>query len=126
MAGIALLAVSGAWWLLRSARCAWPARGSTPAGSSPYGYRGLGEIAVFLFFGPVAVLGTSTPRAGGRAGSAIGASVGVGLLACAVLVANNLRDVAVRHRRGQADARGGARRARHPRLYAALVVIPLG
>jgi 1,4-dihydroxy-2-naphthoate octaprenyltransferase len=62
-------------------------------GSRPYGYRALGEVMVFVFFGLVAVLGTtyvqtrSLPLAGWYA------AVGVGALACAILVANNLRDI---------------------------------
>lgn len=125
-AGVALSLYSGHWWLIViGAVCllgAWFYTG----GSRPYGYRGLGEVAVFVFFGPVAVLGTEFVQTDRASGLGIGASVGVGLLACAVLVANNLRDVA-------SDAETGKRTLavvlgdRDTRvLYAALVVIPLG
>jgi 1,4-dihydroxy-2-naphthoate octaprenyltransferase len=126
LAGIALLAVSGAWWLLLVGAVCLAGAWFYTGGSSPYGYRGLGEIAVFLFFGPVAVLGTEYTQSGRVSGLGIGASVGVGLLSCAVLVANNLRDVpsdTVSGKRtlavmlGERDTRV---------LYAALVVIPLG
>jgi 1,4-dihydroxy-2-naphthoate octaprenyltransferase len=126
LAGIALLAVSGAWWLLLVGAVCLAGAWFYTGGSSPYGYRGLGEIAVFLFFGPVAVLGTEYTQSGRASGLGIGASVGVGLLSCAVLVANNLRDVpsdTVAGKRtlavmlGERDTRV---------LYAALVVIPLG
>ncbi|MER5671329.1 1,4-dihydroxy-2-naphthoate polyprenyltransferase [Pseudonocardia alni] len=93
VAGLVLTAVSGQWWLLLvGALCivgAWYYTG----GSRPYGYAGLGEVAVFVFFGPVAVLGTMLTQAGHVDGAAVGAAVGVGLLTCAVLVANNLRDI---------------------------------
>lgn len=93
VAGLVLTAVSGQWWLLVvGALCivgAWYYTG----GSRPYGYAGLGEVAVFVFFGPVAVLGTMLTQAGHVDAAAVGAAVGVGLLTCAVLVANNLRDI---------------------------------
>ncbi|MBP2365669.1 1,4-dihydroxy-2-naphthoate polyprenyltransferase [Pseudonocardia parietis] len=93
LAGIALTAVSGQWWLIAvGALCivgAWYYTG----GARPYGYAGLGEIAVFVFFGPVAVLGTMLTQAGVVGSAAVGASVGAGLLTCAVLVVNNLRDI---------------------------------
>jgi 1,4-dihydroxy-2-naphthoate octaprenyltransferase len=125
-AGVVLSLYSGHWWLiLVGAACllgAWFYTG----GSRPYGYRGLGEVAVFVFFGPVAVLGTEFVQTGRASGLGIGTSVGVGLLACAVLVANNLRDV-------HSDAETGKRTLavvlgdRDTRvLYAALVVVPLG
>lgn len=93
VAGLVLTAVSGQWWLLLvGALCivgAWYYTG----GSRPYGYAGLGEVAVFVFFGPVAVLGTMLTQAGHVDAAAAGAAVGAGLLTCAVLVANNLRDI---------------------------------
>ncbi|GLZ44771.1 1,4-dihydroxy-2-naphthoate octaprenyltransferase [Actinomycetospora sp. NBRC 106375] len=126
VAGVALSLYSGHWWLiLVGAACllgAWFYTG----GSRPYGYRGFGEVAVFVFFGPVAVLGTEFVQTGRASGLGIGASVGVGLLACAVLVANNLRDIS-------SDVETGKRTLavvlgdRDTRvLYAALVVVPLG
>ncbi|OLL74270.1 1,4-dihydroxy-2-naphthoate polyprenyltransferase [Pseudonocardia sp. Ae168_Ps1] len=93
LAGLALTAVSGQWWLIAvGALCivgAWFYTG----GTRPYGYAGLGEIAVFVFFGPVAVLGTAFTQAGTVDAATVGASAGAGLLTCAVLVANNLRDI---------------------------------
>ena len=62
-------------------------------GSRPYGYLGLGEVMVFVFFGLVAVLGTTYVQTESFELSALYAAVGVGALACAILVANNLRDI---------------------------------
>ena len=126
VAGVALLAVSGQWWLLLVGLLCVAGAWYYTGGSSPYGYRGLGEVAVFVFFGPVAVLGTELTQSGRVSGLGIGAAVGVGLLAAAVLVANNLRDVpsdTVAGKRTLAVLLGD----RDTRvLYAALVVVPLG
>lgn len=62
-------------------------------GPRPYAGLGLGEIAVFIFFGPVATCGTAYVEAGSVPGSAWWASVAVGLLAVAILLVNNLRDI---------------------------------
>ncbi len=126
VAGVALLAVSGQWWLLLVGLLCLAGAWFYTGGPRPYGYRGLGEIAVFVFFGPVAVLGTELTQSGRASGLGIGAAVGVGLLSAAVLVANNLRDVpsdTVAGKRTLAVLLGD----RDTRvLYAALVVVPLG
>lgn len=62
-------------------------------GPRPYGYAGLGEVFVFVFFGVVATAGSSYVQAGELQALALGASVPVGLLATALLVINNLRDI---------------------------------
>lgn len=124
-AGLLLVAMSGKWWLLVvGAVCvlgAWFYTG----GNHPYGYLGLGEAAVFLFFGPVAVLGTAYVQSGPPNALAVTAAVGVGMLSCSVLVVNNLRDI-------DSDARVGKRtlavllgESNTRRLYAALVILPL-
>jgi 1,4-dihydroxy-2-naphthoate polyprenyltransferase len=92
LAGIALAAVAGWWLLVVGAACVLAAWFYT-GGPRPYGYAGYGEIFVFVFFGLVAVLGTTYVQADRVSLTALGAAIGVGLLACALLVANNLRDV---------------------------------
>ena len=62
-------------------------------GPRPYGYAGLGEAFVFVFFGVVATAGSSYVQSGSLQGLALAASVPVGLLATALLVVNNLRDI---------------------------------
>ncbi|WP_093155362.1 1,4-dihydroxy-2-naphthoate polyprenyltransferase [Saccharopolyspora antimicrobica] len=93
IAGLGVVFLSGQWWLLAiGALCiagAWFYTG----GKRPYGYAGFGELAVFVFFGLIAVLGTMYVQAGKISGFGIGAAVGVGALSSAVLVANNLRDI---------------------------------
>ncbi|MDR2453763.1 MAG: 1,4-dihydroxy-2-naphthoate polyprenyltransferase [Bifidobacteriaceae bacterium] len=93
-AGAALVWLTGQWWLLAVGAAAIAAAWFYTGGRRPYGYMALGEVAVFIFFGPVAVLGTAYTQhltVTWRAGVA---SVGVGLLASAILMANNLRDIA--------------------------------
>jgi 1,4-dihydroxy-2-naphthoate octaprenyltransferase len=94
LAGLALVALSGAWWLIAVGAAAVAAAWYYTGGSHPYGYAGLGELFVFVFFGLVAVLGTTYTQAGRVTGDAVAGAVGVGLIACALLVVNNLRDVA--------------------------------
>ncbi len=95
VAGVAglVLAATTAWWLvvvgLVCVLAAWYYTG----GSHPYGYRGLGEVMVFVFFGLVAVLGTTYVQTRAFSWAALYAGVGIGALACAILVVNNLRDV---------------------------------
>jgi 1,4-dihydroxy-2-naphthoate octaprenyltransferase len=62
-------------------------------GSHPYGYLGLGELFVFVFFGVVATAGSAYVQEESLSWLALGASVPVGLLATALLVVNNLRDI---------------------------------
>ncbi len=92
-AGGLVLALLVAWWLvLVGAGCligAWYYTG----GRSPYGYRGLGEVSVFVFFGLVATVGTTYAQAEQVTTASVLAGVGCGALACAILVANNLRDI---------------------------------
>ncbi len=87
------LAVTSSWWLLLVGVAAIAAAWTYTGGSNPYGYRALGELSVFVFFGLVAVLGTTFVQVGSFPGVALVAAIGIGSLACAILVANNLRDI---------------------------------
>ena len=93
LAGLVLVALSGAWWLLLVGAAAVAAAWFYTGGPRPSGYAGLGEVFVFVFFGLGAVLGTTYTLAGRIGTAAVAAAVAVGSLACAILVANNLRDV---------------------------------
>ena len=92
VAGFALAAVTS-WWLLLLGAAAVAAAWTYTGGSRPYGYHGLGEVAVFAFFGVAAVAGTAYVQMGRLTWLALAASVPVGLLSCALLVINNLRDI---------------------------------
>ena len=119
--GLLLVALSGTWWLLAVGALAVLAAWTYTGGRAPYGYLGLGEVFVFVFFGLVAVLGTTYTQTGRVSAPAVAGAVGVGLLACAILVANNLRDVPTDARAGKRTlaVRLGEERTRW--LYAALV-----
>lgn len=90
--GLALAATT-TWWLLLVGLAALGAAWTYTGGSSPYGYRALGEVSVFVFFGLVAVLGTTFVQLERLNAASWAAAMGVGALACAILVANNLRDI---------------------------------
>ena len=127
LAGLTLVSLTRMWWLIAVGAVCIAGAWFYTGGRRPYGYAGLGELAVFVFFGPVAVLGTTLTQQGGPPGApAIVGAVGVGLLACAVLVVNNLRDITgdeVVGKRTLAVALGDADTRR---LYTALVLLPLG
>ncbi len=92
VAGVALAALTAPWLIGVGVLClagAWLYTG----GSRPYGYAGFGEVAVFVFFGLVAVLGTQYTQALRTDWVGVAAAVAVGALSSAVLVANNLRDI---------------------------------
>ena len=88
-----VLAASTAWWLVAVGAACVLAAWFYTGGDRPYGYLGLGEVMVFVFFGLVAVVGTTYVQTGTLEESAVYAAVGIGALACALLVVNNLRDV---------------------------------
>jgi 1,4-dihydroxy-2-naphthoate octaprenyltransferase len=92
VAGLALAAVT-TWWLLLVGAASIVAAWFYTGGSRPYGYRALGELSVFVFFGLVAVVGTVYVQLEAMPWEAWVAAVPVGLLACGLLVANNLRDI---------------------------------
>jgi 1,4-dihydroxy-2-naphthoate octaprenyltransferase len=92
IAGVALALVSAPWLIAVGAACLAAAWGYT-GGSRPYGYSGFGEVAVFVFFGLVAVLGTQYTQALRIDLVGVTLAVATGALSSAVLVANNLRDI---------------------------------
>ncbi len=91
--GICLVVLAGAWWWLLVGGLAIAAAWLYTGGPRPYGYAGLGELFVFVFFGPVAVIGTAFVQTGRISWLAVVASVPIGILAALILVANNLRDI---------------------------------
>ena len=124
LAGLTLVSLSRQWWLIAVGALCVAAAWFYTGGSRPYGYAGFGEVAVFVFFGPVAVLGTVLTQSGAPNALAIVGAVGVGMLTCAVLVANNLRDIPTDEAVGKRTLAVvlGDRDTR--RLYAALVLLP--
>lgn len=93
VAGLGVVALAGLWWLIAVGAASIAAAWFYTGGTRPYGYSGLGELSVFVFFGLVAVLGTTVVQAERVSVAALVGAVAVGLYACAILVANNVRDV---------------------------------
>jgi 1,4-dihydroxy-2-naphthoate polyprenyltransferase len=122
VAGLALVALSGTWLLLLVGLASLWAAWHYTGGTNPYGYRGLGEVMVFVFFGLVAVLGTTWTQAHAVDLATIAGAVAMGLLPCAILVTNNLRDIDGDREVGKRTlaVRLGAERTRA--LYTGLVV----
>jgi len=92
VAGLGLALLTTLWLVALGAACiaaAWGYTGTT----RPYGYRGLGEVSVFVFFGLVAVTGTAYVQGERMTTAAVLGGVCMGALACALLVTNNLRDL---------------------------------
>ncbi|GEM_PF-192034 len=92
IAGIYLCWVTGQWWMLAVGLAAILAAWFYTGGKRPYGYFGLGEVFVFIFFGLVATLGTCYVQVLELSPNAWLLAVAVGLFACAVLMVNNIRD----------------------------------
>lgn len=94
VAGISglILALSSSLWILLIGFFAMLAAWTYTGGPRPYGYAGLGEVFVFVFFGIVATVGTQYVVSQSITALSVVASVGVGALSCALLVVNNLRD----------------------------------
>jgi 1,4-dihydroxy-2-naphthoate polyprenyltransferase len=92
VAGLGLAALSS-WWLVAVGAVCILAAWTYTGGPIPYGYRALGEVFVFVFFGLVAVVGTTFAQTRQVNGLAVAAAVPIGLLSVALLVVNNLRDV---------------------------------
>ncbi|QGN58324.1 1,4-dihydroxy-2-naphthoate polyprenyltransferase [Nostocoides sp. HKS02] len=93
LVGLALVALSQAWIMIPLGALAVVAAWKYTGGSNPYGYRGLGEVYVFVFFGLMATLGTLYTQTHQVTRAGVAGAVGVGAIASAILVVNNLRDI---------------------------------
>jgi len=125
LAGVALSALSGQWWLLLVGALAIVAAWAYTATSNPYGYKGWGEVMVWIFFGPVATLGTLVTQAGRVTWWAVIAAASVGFYAVALLMVNNIRDIegdAIAGKRTLAVRLGGWNTRR---LFVGVVLAPV-
>jgi 1,4-dihydroxy-2-naphthoate octaprenyltransferase len=120
-----VLAVTTAWWLVAVGIVCMVAAWFYTGGTNPYGYLGLGEVMVFLFFGLVAVVGTTYVQTRTFEWAATYAAIGIGALACAILVANNLRDIPTDTESGKRTLAVVLGDGRTRVFYALLVVVAL-
>jgi 1,4-dihydroxy-2-naphthoate polyprenyltransferase len=121
-AGLYLTAVAG-WELLVVGIASILAGVLYTGGPRPYGYEGLGELFVFLFFGVVAVVGSYFVQVEDLRWEAFALSVPVGLLAAAILVVNNVRDIETDRRAGKRTLAVKLGRDSATRLYGAMLAI---
>ncbi len=124
--GLALAGLSGAWPLIPVGVLCVVAAWRYTGGDHPYGYRGLGEVFVFVFFGLVATLGTLYAQADRLTLVGLLASVGVGAVASAILVANNLRDIPTDAVSGKKTLAVRLGDTRTRTFYLALLAVSLG
>ena len=122
LAGLVLVAISDHWWLLTIGAASIAAAWLYTGGPRPYGYAGLGEVFVFIFFGIVPVLGTLYVQTGAVDLRSVLAATGVGALSCAILVTNNLRDIPTDREVGKRTLAVRLGDARTRRLYVLLIV----
>lgn len=121
-AGLVLAALAG-WWLVVVGALCIAAGWLYTGGPRPYGYTGFGEVSVFVFFGVVATVGSAYVHLERITALAVFASLPVGLIATALLVVNNLRDIPTDAAAGKQTLAVRIGDARTRRLYAVLVVV---
>jgi len=117
-----LLASRTSWWLIAIGATAMCAGWFYTGGPHPYGYYGFGELFVFIYFGLVATVGTAYVQHLTIPGRAWWLGVATGFMACALLEANNLRDVDGDRSAGKKTLAARMDRARAPWLFAACVL----
>ncbi|MCP2320664.1 1,4-dihydroxy-2-naphthoate prenyltransferase [Nocardia amikacinitolerans] len=121
--GLVLVATT-AWWLLLVGLACLAGAWFYTGGSKPYGYSGFGELAVFVFFGLVAVLGTEFVQAERVDWVGAALAVAVGSFSSAVLVANNLRDIPTDTESGKTTLAVKLGDPRTRTLHLALLAVP--
>jgi 1,4-dihydroxy-2-naphthoate octaprenyltransferase len=123
VAGLVLALLTSPWLLLVGAAAIAAAWGYT-GGKNPYGYRGLGEVFVFVFFGLVAVIGTTYVQVERVTWLSVAGGIASGALACAILVTNNVRDIPTDREHDKLTLAVRLGDARSRLLYQGLVVVP--
>ncbi len=121
-----VLAAASSWWLLLVGAAAVAAAWFYTGGSRPYGYRALGEVSVFVFFGLAAVAGTAYVQMRSLSWLPWAAAAAIGLLACALLVINNLRDIPTDSATGKRTVAVVLGDHRTRVLYTGCILVPFG
>jgi len=123
LAGLGMVLLSHVWLLIPIGLAAIAAAWFYTGGAKPYGYAGYGELFVFVFFGLVAVAGTSASQTGQVTGLALLGGIACGALSTAILVANNLRDIPTDKLTGKLTLAVRLGDAKTRELYRACIVI---
>lgn len=123
LAGLGMVLLSQVWLLIPIGVAAIAAAWFYTGGAKPYGYAGYGELFVFVFFGLVAVAGTSASQTGQVTALALLGGVACGALSTAILVANNLRDIPTDELTGKRTLAVRLGDAKTRELYRACIVI---
>jgi 1,4-dihydroxy-2-naphthoate octaprenyltransferase len=121
-----VVAAATSWWLLAVGAASVLAAWFYTGGPRPYGYAGLGEVFVFVFFGVVATVGTTYVVLEYIPGVAWVLGCGAGALACSLLVVNNLRDIPTDRAAGKRTLAVRLGETRTRKMYAALVALAFG
>ncbi|MEY8209063.1 1,4-dihydroxy-2-naphthoate polyprenyltransferase [Corynebacterium sp. MNWGS58] len=126
VAGVAglILALLSAWWLLLVGAFCLAGAWFYTGGKRPYGYRGLGEVAIFIFFGLIAVLGTEYTQAGAVSELGIVLAISVGAMSSAVNLTNNIRDIATDKPAGKRTLAVILGDSLSRKLYTVLLIVP--
>lgn len=124
LAGLAIVIRTGQWWMLAVGAACIVAAWFYTGGKRPYGYFGLGEVFVFVFFGLVPVLGTTWVQAFQLPQEAWLGAIAAGLFGCAVLLANNLRDIDQDREVGKRTLTVMIGRRATQALYTAFIIVP--
>ncbi|MEV2220753.1 1,4-dihydroxy-2-naphthoate polyprenyltransferase [Nocardia vinacea] len=119
-----VLVIATAWWLLLVGVACLAGAWFYTGGSKPYGYSGFGELAVFVFFGLIGVLGTEFVQAERIEWAGLVLAIGVGAFSSAVLVANNLRDIPTDTESGKVTLAVKLGDPRTRTLHLALLLVP--
>ncbi|MBB5806311.1 1,4-dihydroxy-2-naphthoate octaprenyltransferase [Saccharothrix ecbatanensis] len=122
--GLVLIVLSGRYWMVAFGAVCVAAAWFYTGGRKPYGYSGFGELAVFLFFGPAAVLGTLYVQTGEITGIGIGGAIAMGAFSTGVMIANSLRDIPTDIQAGKRTLATTLGDKDSRRLYVALIAIP--
>lgn len=122
--GIILSVLAGAWWLILIGAVCIAAAWFYTGGTNPYGYIGLGEVSVFIFFGLVAVMGTEFVQTGFLSWEGLLVAVAIGAISASVNLVNNIRDIPTDSASGKQTiaVRLGDSRART--LFTVLTCVP--
>ena len=125
LAGLAIVLLTGYWWFIAVGAASIVAAWFYTGGKNPYGYAGLGEIAVFIFFGIVATYGTAFIQIGHFDALSLIGGVAAGFFASAVLMVNNIRDLELDKQAGKRTLAVKVGRKWAKAIYFAMLWLPL-